>query len=1326
MRPIPLLAVLFLAGNLLAIDYFVAPTGNDANDGLAPNRALRTIQAGVNRLQAGDTLRLRGGVYRETVTFPHSGTADAPIVVRPYREEKVLVTGCDPVDGWALHDKAKGIWRAPMPWTLGLGRNQVFADGDLRIEARFPNTPDKNLGMYVSGLSPLWPTFGEFSIADPKENPARIVSKHLEGVPDDYWKGAIYYGIHYQGWAAQTGIVESSKDGEIIVGDRTKTWWFGSSYKVDPKSEFGRGMLVGHMHALDQPGEWCWQDGYLYLIPKTGKRPVNVEAKRRQLAFDLSGRAYIQIRDLSTKAASLRLQDSAHCLVDGCRMTYISHYRRHYAIGQIEHGKDTIKSGETGIFVGGHDNAFTNCSVRFSAGAGFYLRGYHHTIHNCLIDEISYTSHYLNAITDAVSDFNDYENFLVGGHVITYNTMRNAGRHFFNFYGNGTSTASRDRGPMDYMATLFAHNHLYNGMLQTRDAGFLTGYYSSGGTLDELNSQVVYNVMHDSYDLAGMRWGVLGIVYLDAGSCDVDLHHNLLWAAPGSHQRGLWYNTMCVDIHEHHNTFHPEFTRTCAELKPEDFPEGKPFRFGHDFVHPPPLPVWPQLDKRRIEAETCDARSERVQQTTSGLTGLQDGDWLCLGDVDFDQNWQSAVMRFASNETAMNSDRSARARPRHTKATDPLVMEVAKNDGLAEGIRRRWTFMYNVADGAWIRFDKVPLGKGYRRVRVIYGNDQTTPRRMEVHLDQADGPLVGTVDLPQTDRPRGGSIQIYAEATAALAADATGTHDIFLVFHSADGKPVGEFEYFRFEQYRGLIPLQKNEVKLELRLDRADGEKIGEFYPRSTGGPELFRDLVASLEPVSGTHKLFATVRSNLDTPIGTVDWVSLQKAHQPIDWTGVGNSPRRENGAFVYPEATNRPCAKPNDIYGKKATQKNLSRPLGVCRATHLTTPPRIDGKLTDWPVSDPKPTVQLTESYDGTPSAGPASQAWLGYDDQALYIAIRNPVENAGKLLPSNHMWGPSDGVEIAWQDGIAAKPGPILTLYSFPDGHFESRDYGGATPATITRLEKQVTYAAVVEDDQWCGEWRIPFAACDLTPSTAPILLFNIGVRKTEPDSWVVWRGTGGANYQVGQAGMLVLDKALAAWKPPAKGLAVWLDAADAATIKTDADGKVVSWQDKSGTSHHADQAAAAHRPVYRKDGLDGLPSLHFDEKTQTRLELPDLSAEKIDATAFVVFSNPEPGSEKNHDPRLFTASDGKGYDFQIGLAATIPGMQTGGPRQRVQIFKDRWAKQVRVGCFSPNIQTFLTGDIAEILVYDRLLSPQETNQIRAYLATKWQLP
>jgi hypothetical protein len=135
-----------------------------------------------------------------------------------------VVSGCEPVTGWTLHDAKKGIWKAPMPWTLGLGRNQVFEDGKITIEARYPNKPAPGLGMYVSDLSPLWPTFGEFSIPNEtvKEQPGRIVSKLLDGQPDDYWKGAIYYGVHYEGWASQGGVVESSKPGEITVGEALK------------------------------------------------------------------------------------------------------------------------------------------------------------------------------------------------------------------------------------------------------------------------------------------------------------------------------------------------------------------------------------------------------------------------------------------------------------------------------------------------------------------------------------------------------------------------------------------------------------------------------------------------------------------------------------------------------------------------------------------------------------------------------------------------------------------------------------------------------------------------------------------------------------------------------------------------------------------------------------------------------------------------------------------------------------------------------------------------------------------------------------------------
>lgn len=1298
MRWITAFAILSTAAH--AATLHVSPDGDDPADGTLAH-PLRTIQAGIDRMRPGDTLLLHAGVYRETVTFQHGGEPGQPLTIRPFERDEVTITGCDPVDGWSKD--TGNVWRAPMPWTLGPGRNQVFAGGDVMVEARHPNVSDEGWEMYVSGLSPLWPTFAASSMPNPKDEPGRIVSQAFDGAPDDAWQGAIYYGVHYEGWAAQTGVVEHSTGDSIQVGDRTRGWWFGPAYGGGYKPEEGHGMLVGARRALDAPGEFFWQDGNLYLIPDGDGPPTGIEAKRRQLAFDLSGRSHIVIQGLNVHAASVRMQESAFCTFDDCRLRYISHFWKHYGMGQLEDGRDTIKSGETGLYVSGHDNRFLNCTVQYSAGAGFHLRGYHHTIHNCLIDEVDYCAHYLNAITDAVGDYNDWEHFLVGGHVITYNTMRNAGRHFFNFYGNGTSQASRDRGPMDYMATLFAHNHLYNGMLQTKDAGFLTGYYSSGGTLDGLNSQVCHNVMHDCYDTFAMRINKLGIVYLDAGSCDVDLWNNLLWAAPGSHQRGLWYNTMCVDVHERDNTFHPEFPKTCADLAPEDFPQATPFRFGHDWTSPPPLVQWPQLGRREIAA--------------SGI--LRHGTVLDLGEVDL-ADWQSAILRYASDLKPLNTDRSGRQRPRHQHPTDPLVMEAIVRDGAHDKIGQQWTFIHSIPNGGWIRFNQVPLGDGYRRLRVVYGNDQPLPRRLEVRLDAVDGPLVGTVELPQTDVARGSRIQIYAEATGAIDAVAKGTRDVFLVFHTEDGKNLGEFEYFRFEQYRGAIGLQPNEARVELRADRPDGELLGTLFPRATNG--LAREVVAKLEPASGTRRLYLTVRAATDQPIASLAGLRLEKA-RPIDWTGIGLPPRAVAGRPVYPEPTHRPQARPNDKYAH-GPEPAGSRPRPLHAVARTDRAPAIDGRLDDWSTALAH-ALPLAESYDGRPSSGSLSLAWLRYDDQALYLAAQHRLKRGTTATVADHVWGRSDAMELAWQDA-ASPDAPILNLYGWPDGHFESVATAGAPPAAVARLQQAVTYAASVTDDGWACEWRIPFAACGYTPATAPTLRFNLGARKLAEDAWVIWRGTGEATFKVADAGLVFFPAELAAAGAiPRDGLALWLDAAERGSLQLDDARRVAGWQDRSGHARHAVQTLPAHRPWYVADGLQGRPALRFDEQATTRFELPDLSDQKITATVLAVISNPVAGSQVNHNPRILTASDGTGYDYQVGLALDVPGMQTGGPRLLQGVYRDRWAKVVRVGCFSPHYQTWFTGLLSELLVYDRELQPDEADLLRAYLVAKWGL-
>ncbi len=134
---------------------------------------------------------------------------------------------------------------------------------------------------------------------------------------------------------------------------------------------------------------------------------------------------------------------------------------------------------------------------------------------------------------------------------------------------------------------------------------------------------------------------------------------------------------------------------------------------------------------------------------------------------------------------------------------------------------------------------------------------------------------------------------------------------------------------------------------------------------------------------------------------------------------------------------------------------------------------------------------------------------------------------------------------------------------------------------------------------------------------------------------------------------------------------------------------------------------------------------MPALRFSETETTRMEIPDLAAGKTTATIFAVISNPEPGSDVNHDPRILTASDGKEFDYMGGLCASVTGMETGGPRQAAWTFTDRSAQHVRLGCFSPSYQTYFTGLISELLVYTRVLTADEQDLVRAHLMAKWGL-
>ena len=110
-----------------------------------------------------------------------------------------------------------------MPWTMGVGKDLVFADSNLVVQARHPNKNSGAMKMppVTVPLSPLWPhAFGRFKLTAGSD----IITNSTDLNQDikDYWKGALYLGFHKWSWCLQTADVTGSSNRQITYANRIK------------------------------------------------------------------------------------------------------------------------------------------------------------------------------------------------------------------------------------------------------------------------------------------------------------------------------------------------------------------------------------------------------------------------------------------------------------------------------------------------------------------------------------------------------------------------------------------------------------------------------------------------------------------------------------------------------------------------------------------------------------------------------------------------------------------------------------------------------------------------------------------------------------------------------------------------------------------------------------------------------------------------------------------------------------------------------------------------------------------------------------------------
>jgi len=474
-------------GQLLAADFYVGGDGaSDRNPGTA-SEPFATIQQAADVAAAGDVVNIRSGIYRETVVPANSGAPGRPITFQPDGDAQVTISGADRADsGWTVYDgniyqKTISLpttgYRDAITGNATLLANQVFVDGKMMIEARWPNVSNSDDLMNRDDFRKI-----------PKEDgwiegtPTTLKDNAIPDIPGGWTGGTIWI----MGWFIPgSSAITASSSGQIS---------FAMSRRERHRDFY---YLTGRLGALDARKEWFYDGTKLYLWAPDGGMPQNVEVKMRNYAFDLSAKSYITISNINVFAATITTDSRSESItLDGLRVQYNSHF-------VTLPSKDVIYShtDDSGIRLMGPNSVIRNSIVEYSAGHGIVLGGEGCVADNNLIREISYGGTYCCGIFPAPGGIHN---------TITHNTIFRTGRSGIDMiYGNKE----------------IAYNDIYGFGLLNTDLGAI---YSARST-DLTGTRIHHNWLHDAANDKTHNFSVVAGIYLDQDTRPATINHNVCW-----------------------------------------------------------------------------------------------------------------------------------------------------------------------------------------------------------------------------------------------------------------------------------------------------------------------------------------------------------------------------------------------------------------------------------------------------------------------------------------------------------------------------------------------------------------------------------------------------------------------------------------------------------------------------------------------------------------------------------------------------------------------------------------------------------------------------
>ena len=442
-----------------ATTFYVAPNGNDSGPGTLAH-PFATMRFAAGQLTAGAVLYVRAGHYREIVTVPRSGTASAPITIEAYPGECPTLVGATLLSGpWTQHSGS--IYKAAWPTQP----SQVFSDGHLLNEARWPNTAVEDF----SGM--------KYAVADAGSETSIT---HADLPPVDL-TGAWVHVISGEAWIAFSRQVSSH--------DRAsgRLSWVTPIDTLPLVPRRGNHFYVfGKLELLDSPGEWYWDPGeqVLYVWTPDGASPEGrVEAGSAPAVLSLDGQSYVTVKGLSIRGGWVSLQGSSSCTIQDCHL-WAPNWSR------TTDGYSTWPP-LGGVDISGDNNLVSGGSVRQAGRSGIQVSGNLNTVSQVTIEDSGWNRAVDSGVYAAGSEQTLVENC----------TLRRTN-------GGGISLGPRSKA---------LSNLVEDACLFTEDCGNIASWQMDGA-----GAEVAGNVLRGNK----ARWGAA--IYLDYGSHGFNMHDNLI------------------------------------------------------------------------------------------------------------------------------------------------------------------------------------------------------------------------------------------------------------------------------------------------------------------------------------------------------------------------------------------------------------------------------------------------------------------------------------------------------------------------------------------------------------------------------------------------------------------------------------------------------------------------------------------------------------------------------------------------------------------------------------------------------------------------------